>query len=208
MFFFYFFKSNFFYFENIYGIHISKLLCLGFHILASIITSPILYLIIVYEKNFDYRTLINQMVSSLMCNALAYNLIMTPLTLLFTIISPIDSPIVCRIYFIVNNVISFHMLFLIDAMLIIKYIFIFHLRNPTAVQDDFWTFWINLWTFMFFLLSTTVVITLPGIDPPRVTICIGKIPLKHINAPYKFIAHIIFSLLSTFLIHKGFHSLH
>ena len=97
-FFFYFFNSNLFYFENIYGIHISKLLCLGFHILASIITSPILYLIIVYEKNCNYRTLINQMVSSLMCNALAYNLIMTPLTLLFTIISPIDSPIVCHFF--------------------------------------------------------------------------------------------------------------
>ena len=100
------------------------------------------------------------------------------------------------------------MLFLIDAMLIIKYIFIFHLKNPTAVQDDFWTFWINLWTFAFFLLSTTVVNTLPGRDPPRVTICIGKIPLKHINAPYKFPAHIIFALVLTFLIQIGFHSLH
>jgi hypothetical protein len=177
MFFFTSFNSNFFYFENIYGIHISKLLCLSFHILASLITSLILYLIIVYEKNCNYRTLINQMVSSLMCNALTYNLIMTPLTLLFTLISPIDSPVICRIYFFTNNVISFHMLFLIDAMLIIKYIFISHLKNPTAVQDDFWTFWINLWTFAFFLLSTTVVNTLPGRDPPRVTICIGKIPL-------------------------------
>jgi len=27
---------------------------------------------------------------------------------------------------------------LFDAIIVVKYIFIFYMRNPTAVQDDFW----------------------------------------------------------------------
>jgi hypothetical protein len=117
---------NFFHFDNIYGNHTSKLLCLSFHVLASIITSPILYIIIVFEKNCNYRTLMNQMVSSVMWNALAYNLIMPLLTLIFNFISPINSPVICRMYFIVNNVISYHIIILLDSLIVIKYIFIFH----------------------------------------------------------------------------------
>ncbi len=202
------FCSHFFHFDNIYGNHISKILCLGFLTLTSIITSPILCSIIVYEKNSSYRTLINQMVSSMMWNALAYNLIMTPLTLIFYIMSPINSPVVCRMYFMVNTVICYHMIFLLDAMIIIKYMFIFHLKNPTAVQDDFWKLWINLWTFMYCLLTEIVFHTMPGKDVPRISICIGNISLKQVNGPYKFPGHIGIALVMTFLIHVGFHLLH
>ena len=201
------YSRDFIHYENIYGNHTSKLLCLGFHILASIVTSPILYIIIRYEKNSNYRTLINQLVSSIMWNALAYNLIMPALTLLFNIISPSNSPVVCRMYFLVNNVICFHMILLLDSIIVIKYIFIFHLKNPTAVQDDFWTLWINLWTFIFFLLSEIAFSIIPGRDIPRISICIGKVPLKHLNIPYKFGVHIVIALLLTILITVGFATL-
>jgi hypothetical protein len=149
----------------------------------------------------------NQMVSSIMCNALSYNLIMPLLTLIFNVISPINSPVICRMYFIVNNVISYHIIILLDSLVVIKYIFIFHLKNPTAVQDDFWKVWINLWTFVYFLLSEIVINTLPGRDNPRISICIEKIPLKHINAPYKIVLHILIVTFLTIIINIGFFSL-
>ena len=199
---------DFYYYENIYGNHTSKWLCLGYTMLVSIITSPILCIIIKYEKNLHYRTLINQMVSSVMWNALLYNIVMPPLTLLFNIITPINSPVVCRIYFLVHSIITDHVVFLADAMIVIKYIFIFHLKNPTAVQDDFWKFWINLWTYIFCLLTGIVYNTIPGRDKPRISICIGKIPMKHIKAPYKIAGHSIFMFLLTLLINVGFFTVH
>jgi hypothetical protein len=110
-------------------------------------------------------------------------------------------------YFIVNAVICYHVIIILDATIGIKYMFIFHLKNPTAVQDDFWKFLINLWTFMFFLLSEIVMNTLPGRDVPRISICIGTIPLQDLTAPYKFGVHFVVVLVLTLLIHIGFHSL-
>ena len=196
---------DFIYYENVYGNHTSKLLCLGFHILTSIITSPILYMIIKYEQNLNYRTLTNQMVSSVMWNALAYNLVVSPLTLLFYIISPINSKIICRIYHISFSVITFRPILLLDAMVLIRYLFIFHLKNPTAVQDDFWNFWINIWTFIFCLLSEIVIKTLPTTDNPRITICIGKVPVNQTGtSPDKFAVHLYIVLGLSLLIISGF----
>jgi hypothetical protein len=31
-------------------------------------------------------------------------------------------------------------------MILVRYIFLFHLKNPTALQDDFWKLFINMAT--------------------------------------------------------------
>ncbi len=49
----------------------------------------------------------------------------------------------------------FRVIILTDIVLIVQYIFVFHSKNPTAVQDDFWTLFINLWACSKFLLNKT-----------------------------------------------------
>jgi hypothetical protein len=60
---------------------------------------------------------------------------------------------------------------------------------------------------VYFLLSEIVINTLPGRDNPRISICIEKIPLKHINAPYKIVLHILIVTFLTIIINIGFFSL-
>ena len=37
--------------------------------------------------------------------------------------------------------------------MLIRYISLFHLKNPAAIADDFWSFYINSWIFLFSILS-------------------------------------------------------
>ena len=36
------------------------------------------------------------------------------------------------------------LLILLDTIIIVRYIFTFHSKNPTAVQDEFWTQFVNV----------------------------------------------------------------
>jgi hypothetical protein len=47
--------------------------------------------------------------------------------------------------YLVKNIIVLKILLFSNFTIIIRYIFAFHSKNPTAVQDDFWTFFLNLW---------------------------------------------------------------
>ena len=37
-------------------------------------------------------------------------------------------------------------LMFVDFILIVRYLFTFHSKNPTAVQEDFWVLFMNMWT--------------------------------------------------------------
>lgn len=54
--------------------------------------------------------------------------------------------ILCQVEHISKNVLLQHSVIVANCILVIRYIFTFHLKNPTAVQDDFWTVFINLWS--------------------------------------------------------------
>jgi len=49
-------------------------------------------------------------------------------------------------------------------------------KNPTAIQDDFWQLFINLWTFTFSVISQYVYYILPGKNPINFYICMGEYP--------------------------------
>jgi hypothetical protein len=59
---------------------------------------------------------------------------------------------------------SFQLVMLFNAIVIVKYIFRFHMKNPTVLQDDFWRVFINLWILgvssIFFIVHNTF----PGED--------------------------------------------
>ena len=53
----------------------------------------------------------------------------------------------CYLDYICKNTLMFKIIITSDFVLIVQYIFVFHSKNPTAVQDDFWTFFLNLWAY-------------------------------------------------------------
>ena len=44
-------------------------------------------------------------------------------------------------------------LIFLDASAVVKYLFLFHTKNPTAVTEGFWILFINIWSFLLALLS-------------------------------------------------------
>ena len=52
---------------------------------------------------------------------------------------------------LVSNIVTF-----LNFIVFSKYIFIFWMRNPGSVQDDFWTVFISMWTFVFSFIFSLV----------------------------------------------------
>jgi hypothetical protein len=172
---------------------------MAFNALCCIITTPIFYWLVMLEKKSNYRTLINQIVSSVHWIVLIYNITMPLLTTIIHLNSPTNSPLICEAYFFAVTFISLYTTLLADAMLVVKYLFVFHLKNPTAIQDDFWKILINLWICLFWMISLTVYNSMPGREHAKINVCIGRIPVKYFDEGVKknwvTIAVILFSIL-------------
>ena len=73
----------------------------------------------------------------------------------------------------------------IDATILIRYMFIFCMKNPTALQDDFWRLYLSIWTSCYSLISQIIFHWTPGKFPHNYFICVGKFPLKYVGVPIK-----------------------
>ena len=87
---------------------------------------------------YPFRTLLNQLTSSIFWCLLFYDVLAIPLTLMYYVLPPLDSILLCRIPQALVTFIAQQGIMLADAVVIVRYFFIFHLKNPTAIQDDFW----------------------------------------------------------------------
>ena len=108
-----------------------------------IITVPLL--VSRYERNNHNRTLINQNLSSGMCFAMSWNFLVQIPTLFRYILGPIGDPF-CSLDMAFRNFLLMQGLLYIDATILIRYIFIFCMKNQTALQDDFWRLFLSIWT--------------------------------------------------------------
>ena len=117
---------------------------------VSMITFSMFFGIIWYEKfGMDHRrTLVNKIVSMLCWNGM--------FSMLFGFWEDVASyfcgpqtKLQCLFFQMLRNVIKSNSLFFLEAIVISKYIFIFWLKNPTSVNDDYW--YVNTKTIFRFL---------------------------------------------------------
>ena len=179
------FFREFHHFSNFYKTNWAMGLSMSFSAISITVTSPIIICIILNDKNNNNRTLINQLVVSIMCCALAWNLIVQTMMLFLYTFQPINNYLICHLTQLLPNIVTFDCLLLHDAIIIVKYIFISHLKNPTALQDDFWRIFINIWIFSFCLITQIIFQVLPGKESLSYYLCIGKIELAHLDQPLK-----------------------
>ena len=76
---------------------------------------------------------------------------------------------------------SLHILLLFDAIIIVKFFFIFLLKNPTVIQDDFWKLFANLWIVLFNLVTQSNFNLMPGREQVPVGIFYGKVSAGHVT---------------------------
>ena len=89
----------------------------------------------------------------------------------------------------------------IDTLALIRYIFVFHLKNPAAFQDDFWHLFINLWMIFANMLIQCATMPFEFQFLPAYLACRGKSDEIHEtkNVLYFFHVQIISAVLHAFI---------
>ena len=178
----------------------TKQLSVAVLVIGTLATSPFLYFIIEYEQNNNYRTLINQLVSMIHFVLILLNISSQPLAFLIFAYGPLPEA-VCYVDLVLRTSLTVIIILLLDAICAVRYIFIFHLKNPTATQHGFWTFFISCWVFAFSFSVHFVFALLPGNNPNFFYFCLGKFPASHSLQKTKINWSIIVIALFTILAH-------
>jgi hypothetical protein len=130
-----------------------KSFCLTFAFLASWILPIFLWSIVWFEKHGtdNRRTLINKFASSGCWCAIEYFIFAQTLDNIRYIYGPLSKSL-CFFIRVVKSTIFFQMFLYLDLIVLSRYLYIFHLKNPAGFADDFWALFFNLWVAMVSLL--------------------------------------------------------
>lgn len=102
--------------------------------------------------------------------------------------------IFCQFDFIVRHLQASQNLLLLLAFIIVCYIYVFHVKNITAIQDEFWICFLNIWTTGFCAIAYFVECQISEKRPRPFYFCLGKISKKsQLNGPY--VSHIFQTIL-------------
>jgi len=148
---------------------------------------PVFYGIIWYEVNSHIRTLINQVLALACWASLLYAIWTLVHTFARFFIGPLGD-VVCGLDVIVMNVVGMCEMIFMTCIVVAKYVFVHLMKNPVALDDEFFKLVIGLMSAFLSFLTQLVFIFSPGRNPLRFYICVGKIPLRYIteNVPVKF----------------------
>ena len=183
-----------------YENHPSKIFAVCFSFALILVTSPINIIIVNYERDKSNRTLINQLLSSLIICNFFLSLFLQFSFCIRYIFGPVHEILCYLDLMLIPGTVMLHILFL-DAIYIVRYIFIFHTRNPTVSQDDFWNCFLCIWMAGACFITHLVFMIMPGNNPNYFYICLGKIPRNYYNEKTKVNYSLQFILLFSFLVH-------
>ena len=162
-----------------------------------------------YERfgSDNRRTLMNKLFASICWAAIAQNL-HTVLDIFRYLLGP-RTPSLCFLQNWLKFSLTSVFLLLYDAIILTKYILVFWLKNPGAVNDDFWCRFINVWVCLASFLYDGTRNILPGKLSTSYHICSGTSPASDLEMPKKgralveiFTVAIYFSVMTRILIHK------
>lgn len=156
-------------FENSF----SKFFSLSYSISLTILTTPLMFLIILYERDNPNRILLNQLVTSVAYLGIIVNLSIELIHIVLYSWGPLHSSL-CNLSLILQGTFGLQAFLLMNAVMIVRYLFTFHVKNPTAAQHDFWTMLITTWTFLLAFFVQTIFVLWPGMNPAQFYVCIGS----------------------------------
>ena len=124
----------------------SKIFSLAFSFLTTSLAIFLFYGIIWFERfgTDNKRTLINKLVSSQCWSAIQYFSICQFIDILRYIVGPFPEWF-CFSLLVYKNSLKAQILMFIDSSVLVQYLFVFWLKNPGSVNDDFWSCLIKHW---------------------------------------------------------------
>lgn len=116
---------------------------------VNILVAPPLLLFIIWFERFgsdQRRTLINMLVSMICCTICIYLLVSHSIEVVRFSYGPLPDGLCC-FQNLVKSVVFCSCLMFLDAIAIMRYIYIFWLKNLATFNDDFWRLFITLWIY-------------------------------------------------------------
>ena len=164
-------------FEGVYEIRASKVIGIIISVANIAIISPAIYFLIWYEKfeTNHARSLVNQFVSSGCWTALIYNVLGQTFEIGLALKGPV-SPVFCYLHAMLKIVLGMQYTWQAISISVVKYLYIFVLKNPSGNYDDFWCFFVNILITILATLSQIVFFCLPGKNPYFYYMCTGEDP--------------------------------
>ena len=172
--------------------HAPKIASNIFAIVTIIVFVPLYYFIFWYEQNVQWskRTLLNQLNAFFCQTIIAYLMFVMSGDIIVSMASPLPAWY-CHLQVFLKGLSVFVLILTIDVILLVKYAFIFWLKNPAAVIDGFWTIFLRFLIIGFTCLSQLVYFFLPGRQALHFYICIGTLPADEQLLPIKSRLHSI-----------------
>lgn len=154
---------------------VSKYTTATLALIMIIVLVPVLYSIIWYEKfgSNKRKTIINYFLSSICWNLIIWLLTVQMVAVTRAIYGPLNH-YVCLGTFILRRALATNILLLLDAISLVRYLFIFWLKNVTAFNDDFWFRLVLAWIYLFSILLHIICAFLPNQKMLVTNVCTGE----------------------------------
>lgn len=169
-------------YEGLYEIRPSTIFCSTISFTILVLNLVLLCGIIWYEKHLE-RSLLNKLVISL-CWTWCFTLAICQLDVLRYMVGRLPE-FFCIMMGVLKNCARTQLLILLDVMVIIQYLFVFVVKNPTGIMDNFWGFFISLWVTIFSLVFNTSLSLSPGRRTMQFYTCSGIDKAQFKNLPLK-----------------------
>jgi hypothetical protein len=138
---------------------------------------PGLYAIIWFERfgSDKKRTIINKLLSTICYAGIFADIFVQGIYLLRFTYGPLPSIICFWLCLSKRTVICLSFL-LLDSISVVRYIFIFWLKNPAAFKDEFWHLFISTWCVLMSFIFQVLRATIPGNQLVEYSLCTGDNP--------------------------------
>ena len=168
-------------YTGLYELSLFKIIAIISSIANIVFLTPLFYSIIWYEKYGSgiHRTLINQLVSSCCWVAICYNTFVQIPEVIFSFVDAAPE-IVCQLAMTVHGVLVIRYNLLLLSISVVKYVYIFIMKSPAGLNDNFWHHFININITFLASLSQIAFLILPGKFPFTYYVCTGTDP-RQIN---------------------------
>ena len=140
----------------------SKIAIISVSLVMIIITVVLMYLIIWYERYGadSKRILTNQLVAAICRNAIVGSTLAYASDTCVYFFAPLPKSACLGLGF-ARMVIASSIIMFLNAIVVSKYVFIFWLKNPGSVNDDFWFAFVRTWVFGYSVIFNFVRVFVP-----------------------------------------------
>ena len=166
--------------------NIAKWLYIVFSFLVILFASPFYFGIIWYERfgHGNKQTLMNKLGSFFCMVIIAYIFVVIPGDICIALRS-INPPWYCDLQNLLKSVTLAVLLLIFDSILLVKFVLIFYLKNPSITHDGFWNLFVKIWITVFVFISQLVHFFFPGKKTLNYLMCIREVPSSVDNLKYK-----------------------